>query len=133
MPEYVINRTMHALNEHGKSLKGSRVLLVGLAYKKNVDDDRESPTYILWKSLLNHGAEVFYYDPYCPVVGPTREHADLAGNASVTWEDIEEGSYDVAIISTAHANVDHDKIVEVLPLVIDTRGICKHGENVVKA
>jgi len=133
MPDYVINRTMLALSEQGKPLKGAKVLLVGLAYKKNVDDDRESPTYVLWKKLLKLGATVAYYDPYCPVVRPTREHPELAGARSRSWEDIPRDRYDVAIISTAHDQVDHAGLAAMVPLVVDTRGALPAGGNVVKA
>jgi len=133
MPKYVIQRTMLALNDLGKSLRGSRVLLAGLAYKKNVDDDRESPTYILWDELIKHGAEVSYYDPYCPAVRPSREHSQYAGIKSKTFEDITADNFDVVIISTAHDSVDHDAIAEKVPIVIDTRGTCKAADNVVKA
>src|SRR5690625_716091 len=74
MPNYVVKRCMEALNEHGKALKGSKVLCVGLAYKPDVDDDRESPTYVIMDLLKKYGAEVSYYDPYVPVVPKTREH-----------------------------------------------------------
>lgn len=133
MPDYVIQKTMLALNKRKKALNGSRVLLVGLAYKKNVDDDRESPTYALWKLLIKHGAKVSYYDPFCPVIRPSREHSDLAGIKSVQWKDISKGNFDLAIISTAHDNVDHDKLAKNVPLVIDARGTCKVSPNVVKA
>ncbi len=133
MPKYVIQRTMLALNDLGKSLRGSRVLLAGLAYKKNVDDDRESPTYILWDELIKHGAEVSYYDPYCPVVRPSREHSQYAGIKSRTIEDITADNFDVVIISTAHDCVDHDAIAKKVPIVIDTRGTCSDAENIVKA
>ncbi|MBC8453609.1 nucleotide sugar dehydrogenase [PVC group bacterium] len=133
MPKYVIHRTMLGLNDLGKSLKGSRILLIGLAYKKNVDDDRESPTYMLWEELLKHGATVDYYDPYCPEVRPSREHSCFAGIKSRTLDDIESGGFDVAIVSTAHDNVDHDSISKLVPLLIDTRGVCSHAENVIQA
>ncbi len=133
MPEYVVQRTMLALNDQGKALKNSKVLLVGLAYKKNVDDDRESPTYVLWENLEDKGADVSYYDPYCPVIRPSREHSALAGIASRKWEELAAEKYDVAIISTAHDSVDHDKLAEIIPLVIDTRGVCRDAANVVKA
>lgn len=133
MPEYVVYRTMHALNDRGKALSNSHVLLVGLAYKKNVDDDRESPTYALWKKLEACGAAVEYYDPFCPVIRPSRAYPDLAGIKSKTWREIENGSFDVAIISTAHDNVDHESLVKSVPLVVDTRGICQPAENVIKA
>ena len=133
MPEYVINQTMLAMNDLGKALKGSRVLLVGLAYKKNVDDDRESPTYVLWDQLVSLGAKVGYYDPYCPIVRPSREHSHFAGIPSVKLEDITAENFDVAIVSTCHDCVDHDAIVAELSLVVDTRNACSPAENVVKA
>ena len=133
MPKYVIHRVMEALNDRQKSLKGSKVLLVGLAYKKNVDDDRESPTYVLWKELQQRGAIVEYYDPYCPVVRPSREHADLAGIKSQTWEAIPGRKYDLALISTAHDNVDHNALARLVDLVVDTRGTCAPSPNVIKA
>ena len=79
MPEYVVNRTAEALNAQRKAVNGSRVLVLGLAYKPNVDDDRESPSYVLMDLLKERGAEVAYYDPYVPVIRPTREHAHWAG------------------------------------------------------
>lgn len=133
MPAYVIQRTMLALNALGKPLRGSRILLVGLAYKKNVDDDRESPAYVLWEQLLKLGAEVAYYDPYCPVVRPSREHGHFAGIASVTLEAITSERFDAAIIATGHDNVDHDALAACLPLVVDARGVCSPAPNVVKA
>ncbi len=133
MPGYVINQTMLAMNEQGKALKGSRVLLVGLAYKKNVDDDRESPTYELWDQLVALGAKVGYYDPYCPVVRPSREHSHFAGIPSAKLEDVTADNFDLAIISTCHDCVDHDAIAARLPLVVDTRNACTPAENVIKA
>ena len=133
MPKYVIHRTMIALNEQSKALNGARVVLVGLAYKKNVDDDRESPTYALWDDLLKHGAEVFYFDPFCPEVRASREHGHLAGNRSLKESDFPGGGFDVAIISTAHDVVDHNALAKHFPLVIDTHGACHPAENIVKA
>ena len=133
MPSYVVQRTLLALNEHGKSIRGCRLLLVGLAYKKNVDDDRESPTYTLWEKLLSLGAKIDYYDPFCPVVPQTREHPQLAGIKSRTWEEVEKTGYDAAVISTAHDAVDHDKFADVVKVVIDSRGACRPADNVFKA
>ena len=132
MPDYVVERTKSALKERKKSLRGSRVLIVGLAYKQNVDDDRESPAYILWKKFAAKGARVSYYDPYCPVIRPSREHSDLAGIRSVKWSGI-KGKFDVAVISTAHDNVRHDRLKSVVPLVVDARGVCRPGRNIIKA
>ncbi len=133
MPSYVVQQTMLALNRMGKAVNGSRILLVGLAYKKNVDDDRESPTYALWDQLLALGAEVSYFDPLCPVVRPSREHSLFAGIASVSLEDIDADHFDAAIISTGHDEVDHDALAARLPLMVDTRGVCQPAANIVKA
>ncbi|MDP6523748.1 MAG: nucleotide sugar dehydrogenase [Kiritimatiellia bacterium] len=133
MPRYVVQKTLLALNELGKSIKNSRVLIVGLAYKKNVDDARESPTFLLWEALLALGADVDYYDPYCPVVQPSREHPQFAGICSKEWNDIGPAGYDAVIIATAHDNVDHDQLAGMSALVVDTRGACSPADNVVKA
>src|SRR3954470_18520775 len=82
MPEHVVARVAEALNDSAKSVKGSKILLVGLAYKPNVDDERESPSYLLMSLLADRGAEVEYYDPYVPVIKPTREHSRWAGKKS---------------------------------------------------
>ncbi len=133
MPDYVIHQVMLALNEHGKSLKNAQVLLVGLAYKPNVDDDRESPTYALWKLLEKHGAQVRYHDPLCPEIRPSREHADLTGIQSRPWETLADDTYDIAVISTAHDCVDHDALLNVAPIVMDTRGVCSDLPGVYRA
>ncbi len=133
MPDYVVQRTILALNDQGKAVKNCKILLVGLAYKKNVDDDRESPTYVLWEKLASKGADISYYDPYCPVVRPSREHSALAGILSKEWNTLAGEKYDVAIISTAHDTVDHNALAKIIPLIIDTRGICESADNVVKA
>ena len=83
MPDYVVTKVMKVLNEKGKALKGARVLLLGLAYKQNVDDDRESPSYRLMEKLEDLGASVDYNDPYIPVIKPSREYSKFAGRASV--------------------------------------------------
>src|SRR5205809_1630471 len=85
MPDYVVNRVGEALNSRRKPLKGSKVLIFGLAYKPNVDDDRESASYRLLEKLRERGADVAYYDPYVPVIRSTREHPRWAGTKSVTW------------------------------------------------
>ena len=133
MPDYVMEQLALAMNEQGRALRDSRILLVGLAYKQNVDDDRESPTYVLWSGLLRRGANVDYYDPYCPVVRPSRTHAALAGRKSITWDSIAAAGYDAAIVVTAHDNVDHDSLANWAGVVIDTRGVCAPAANVVRA
>ena len=98
MPDFVVRRAMEVLNEHSKPVKGARILLLGLAYKANVDDDRESPTYRLIDKLEGMGAVVSYNDPYIPAIRVTREYAKYAGRRSVPITD----EYVLLIISTAH-------------------------------
>src|SRR5712675_3685970 len=105
MPEYVVRRVADALNDAGKAVKGSSILILGLAYKPNVDDERESPSYVLMEMLHTRGANVAYYDPYVPVIKPTREHAHWAGTRSVDWNRETLHSFDAVIISTNHQSV----------------------------
>lgn len=121
MPDYVISRTAAALNAQKKAVNGSKVLLIGLAYKPNVDDDRESPTYILMDLLKGRGADVAYYDPYVPVIKPTREHPHWAGTKSVAWEKDTIGKYDAVIIATNHAEIDYSELAESADCIVDTR------------
>ena len=121
MPSYVVTRTGEALNEATKSVKGARVLVVGLAYKPNVDDERESPSYRIMELLKRQGANVSYYDPYVPVIGMTREHAEWAGTKSVEWEQSVIASFDVVIVATAHACVDYVQLAEWSQCIVDTR------------
>ena len=86
MPEFVIHKVAEALNARRKSVNGSKVLILGIAYKANVDDDRESPSYVLMDLLKKRGAEVSYYDPHIPVIRPSREHSHWAGTRSVEWK-----------------------------------------------
>lgn len=121
MPRYVVRRTFEALNVHQKSVNGSRILLIGLAYKPNVDDDRESPTYVLMDMYKKFGAEVAYYDPYVPVIRPSREHAHWAGTQSVSWDEETLRSFDAVVIATDHREVDYDALVNWCSCIVDTR------------
>jgi UDP-N-acetyl-D-glucosamine dehydrogenase len=121
MPEHVVHGVGEALNEFGKPVKGSRVLVLGLAYKANVDDDRESPSYALMELLKQHGAEVAYYDPFVPVIRPTREHPQWAGTFSIVWNQANISSYDCVLIATAHACVDYRQLADWAQLIVDTR------------
>jgi len=121
MPNYVINRTAEALNSHKKAVNGSRVLVVGLAYKPNVDDERESPSYILLETLKSRGADVAYYDPYVPVIRPTREHAHWAGTKSVAWNQATVAAFDAVVIATNHANVNYNELADWSTCIVDTR------------
>lgn len=125
MPQYVVNRLFHALNAKRLPINGSKVLIVGMAYKANVDDDRESPAYILLDLLSEAGAIVDYYDPFVPEIRPSREHAHWAGKRSVEFTQASIGSYDAAIICTAHDCVEYDKLVMWSQLIVDTRNATK--------
>jgi len=121
MPEYVVQRTMVALNDQGKAVKGSRILLLGLAYKADVDDMRESPTFELLDRFQALGAEVSYHDPHVPEIGPTREHAKWQGTKSLDWSEETLRSQDCVVIATHHKNFDLAQLAEWAALIIDTR------------
>jgi UDP-N-acetyl-D-glucosamine dehydrogenase len=128
MPRYVIQRTMEALNDHGKSVKGSKILVLGLAYKENVDDMRESPTFELLDGLKYLGSNVEYYDPHIPVVTPTREHANWTGTQSVVWSEAVIRKFDCVVISTHHKAFNLEELVSWSSLIIDTRNaLAKSG------
>jgi UDP-N-acetyl-D-glucosamine dehydrogenase len=117
MPDFVVSRVMEVLNEIGKPLKGARVLVLGLSYKANVDDDRESPSYRLIEKLEHRGAVVSYNDPYIPVIKPSREYSKYAGRKSVPITN----AYDAIVISTAHDDYRDVDFVKLGVPVIDTR------------
>ncbi len=137
MPRYVVNKTMLALNEDGKALKGARVLVLGLAYKANVDDDRESPSYEILELLKELGARVDYCDPYFPATHKTRKH-DL-GLRSVPCTGEAFAAYDALVVSTAHDLFRKAELFERARLVVDTRNVVAPlfpsdgGPRVVKA
>lgn len=130
MPAYVVQKTMESLNDLTLPLKGSRILLVGLAYKKNVDDTRESPAFKVWELLEQKGAKVSYYDPYCPEVPKTREYARYAGIRSVNPE---KETFEAMIIVTNHDNIDYKKLMTLSPLIVDTRNAVPDAPHVVRA
>jgi UDP-N-acetyl-D-glucosamine dehydrogenase len=121
MPDHVLHKLADALNEHGKPLKRSKILLVGLAYKANVDDDRESPGYVLMDKLVAKGAEVAFYDPFIPVIRPSREHGHWAGTKSVPWDESTIRQFDAVLIATAHRDIDYHQLGAWASLIIDTR------------
>jgi UDP-N-acetyl-D-glucosamine dehydrogenase len=121
MPEYVVHRVMEALNAQKKAVNNSRVLIVGLAYKADVDDMRESPTFKLLDFLKARGARVEYYDPYVPIIGPTREHAEWKGKKSVKWNRKTISAFDLVLISTAHKSVNYQELADWADLIVDSR------------
>jgi UDP-N-acetyl-D-glucosamine dehydrogenase len=121
MPEFVVRRVAEALNTRQKAVKGSRLLILGLAYKANVDDDRESPSYHLLDMLKRQGAHVAYYDPHVPVIRPTREHPHWAGTKSIEWQKEIVASFDMVLISTAHKAVNYQELADWAQGIVDTR------------
>ncbi len=138
MPHYVVDRMAEALDRHsGRGLSRARVLVMGIAYKKNIDDMRESPSLRLIEILEARGATTSYHDPHVPVIPRTREHASLTGRTSVPLDAATVADHDVVLIATDHDAVDYKALVASAKLVIDTRNACARAgvvaDNVVKA
>ena len=135
MPRYVIARAMDALNDRGKALRGSRVLVLGIAYKRDVDDPRESPAFELIELLQEKGATVSYHDPYIPRVPKLRHYAISMTSIELTDEAL--ASHDMVLIATDHTKVDYARVVRHARLVVDTRNATKAvtegREKIVKA
>jgi len=125
MPLHVINELMNALNEQGKALKNSSVLVIGLSYKKDIDDIRESPSLKLLEILKTKGASVAYHDPYVPQMKKTRDYHMLEGLKSVELTPETIGRFDAVLISTAHSSIDYGELVRHAQLVVDTRNATK--------
>lgn len=128
MPRYVLQQTIRALNEHEKSVKGSRILIVGLAYKPDVDDDRESPSYKLMDLYDSYGAEVSYYDPYIPEIQPSREYGHWAGTQSIAWQESIIQDMDAVVISTNHSEIDYKQLAEWSDCIVDSRNVMQGVE-----
>ena len=122
MPDYVISKVADALNDEGKAIKGSKILILGLAYKANVDDCRESPSFVLMEKLQEKGAEVEFNDPFMPVVPPTRENAHFTGKQSVDIEDV----YDLILVSTDHAEYKTFDFTGYSCPLVDSRNCIQH-------
>ncbi len=127
-PREVVNAVGAALSARKRlSLNGSRILLLGLAYKKNVDDLRESPALVIMDELIARGAIVEYFDPWIPEVPPTRAHPELVGRKSIDWLPQEfVGAFDAALIVTDHDKVDYAALVKAIDLVVDTRNATRN-------
>ena len=138
MPRRVVDKAVASLSARlGRALHGARALVVGVAYKKNVDDLRESPALKIMQILEERGAEVSFHDPFFPEIPVTREHASLAGRRSTPLTAPALAKIDLALICTDHDAVDYALLVECCPLVIDTRNVCARlglgDDRVVKA
>jgi len=121
MPEHVVHRVADALNAQGKSVKGSTILVLGLSYKPNVDDERNSPSYVLMDLLEQRGAKMAYHDPYVPVIKPTREHSQFAGRRSMVWNRAAIQSFDVVLIATNHSCINYHELADWARCIVDTR------------
>jgi len=135
MPDYVVQRTSEALNDRKKALRGSRGLIVGVAYKPNVDDVRESPSFKIMQLLEERGARLRFYDPFVPKLPSMRHYSVSAEPGALDSKTLEES--DFVIIVTHHDGIDWDFVVEHAPLVIDTRnatqGVRQGREKIVRA
>ncbi|WP_299735177.1 nucleotide sugar dehydrogenase [uncultured Endozoicomonas sp.] len=132
MPRFVMDKLTEALNQRGKALNGRKVLVLGIAYKKNVDDMRESPSVELMERLVQKGAVVDYSDPHVPVFPTMREHHFDLSSVELTPENI--ASYDCVLLATDHSSFDYEMIGKHAQLLVDTRGkYLQPAENIVKA
>jgi UDP-N-acetyl-D-glucosamine dehydrogenase len=130
MPYFVVERVIEALNERGRPLKGSRILILGLAYKRDVDDARETPAFKIIELLNARGAQVDYNDPYIPVAPETRHYRFNQPSIELTAENL--ASYDCVVVTTDHSTYEPDFIVEHAQLVVDTRNLIKTRSDKVK-
>ena len=122
MPEYVVRRTAEILSrKKKKALNGAKILVMGLAYKADVDDERESPSFHILDQLLDHGAEPEFYDPHVPQIRPVRKHPYWRGRKSAEWNEQSVKSYDAVIISTWHSKFNKDELLAWADTIIDTR------------
>ena len=138
MPHFVVDRLRESLDRILKrGLNGSKILIIGIAYKKNIDDMRESPSLRLIELIEAAGATVSYFDPFIPVIPPTREHTSLTGRKSVVLDHTEILRHDAVLIATDHDEVDYKMLVAAAKLIIDTRNACARsglsGPTIVKA
>ncbi|MFD0707011.1 nucleotide sugar dehydrogenase [Photorhabdus akhurstii] len=132
MPDYVVNKTVLALNKANKSINGSRILILGIAYKKNVDDMRESPSVHIMEKLSALGANIEYADPHVPVFPKMREHHFNLISHPLTENSLKD--FDCVILATDHDKFDYELIINNAKLVVDTRGkYAPHHINIIKA
>jgi UDP-N-acetyl-D-glucosamine dehydrogenase len=138
MPRYVIDKVAQALNTHsGRGLRGARILIVGVAYKKNVEDIRESPAFKLMELIEARGATTEFYDPNVDEIPRTRGHPELAGRRSIKWDERALRDYDLVLIATDHDGVDYAALASNAKLIVDTRNACARAgatnSNIIKA
>ena len=132
--EFVVHKLLLALNDRGRAMKGARVLVLGLAYKKDIDDPRESPAFEVIHALLGLGALVSYHDPHVPRAPRMRSWPDLPDMSSLPLTAEVLAAHDAAMVVTDHTAVDYELVATHAPLVVDTRGVYRAARaNVVKA
>jgi UDP-N-acetyl-D-glucosamine dehydrogenase len=124
IPYYVVSKIQDGLNERGKSIRGSRILVLGVAYKKDVDDARESPALAVMDLLQKRGATVLYHDPYIPVLPPFRKYSFKLKSSPLTRQLLQR--VDAAVVVTDHSQIDYRWVVKHAPLIIDTRNVTKN-------
>ena len=126
MPRHVVIQLVEALNQHDKAVNGASVLVMGVAYKRDIDDDRESPSYRLMELLQKKGAVISYHDPYIPVIRPNRRYPEFVGMKSVPLTPETISAHDAVLIATDHTSVDYAELVRHAQLVVDTRNATKN-------
>lgn len=122
-PETIANRVAVELGKRGVPVKGAKVLVLGIAYKKNVEDTRESPALYILNALEAMGAACDYHDPYFPTMPATRDHPALAGRVSKVLSEAAVGSYDAVLVTTDHSGVDYGLVAQSARLLLDTRNV----------
>jgi len=127
VPYYVVSKIQDALNERGKSIKGAKILILGVAYKKDVDDARESPALAIMDLLQKKGATIFYHDPYIPSLPPFRKYSFKLISSPLTEQLLRR--IDATVVVTDHSHIDYRRIVQLAPLIIDTRNVTKGMER----
>ncbi len=136
MPYYVVEMVGNILNIYKKSLKGSKILILGVAYKKDIDDQRESPSLQIIQLLREHGSDVFYNDPYVPVCTGHRNYADISMKSIELAEETLKNA-DLVLLVTDHSSYDYSFIEKHASCIVDTRGVFKkngiHSEKVYRA
>lgn len=127
MPDYVVNKVMEALNSKGKAVNGSKILILGVSYKKNVDDLRETPSAVIMEKLQSRGAVIAYSDPHIPVFPQMRRHSFSLESLDLTPEVL--GAHDCVVIATDHDRFDWELVATHARLIVDTRGVYSTKTN----
>ena len=133
MPQFVLEKIQDALNDRGKAVRGSRIIIIGLAYKPDVNDCRESPSFELMNLLHDRGAEVSYHDPFVATIPPTRKNPHWTGQPSIEWTESNIRNTDLAVIITHHSNVNYQELQDWAPHIVDTRNVLPASEKITKA